>query len=362
MATTRRKNLRRGYTTGACAAAAAAAAARSLLTQEAVRNIVITLHGGKSAAFTVFDCRFDAEKASCSVIKDAGDDPDITNGTEITASVEHAPVPGIYVAGGKGVGTVTRPGLEIPVGESAINPVPRRMITQSVTEAAAMHGHTGGLYVTISVPAGEELAKKTLNSRLGIVGGISIIGTTGIVIPYSKSAYAACISRSLDVAKACGCRQVVLATGRRSEKYAQDALKLPEESYILAGDFIGHALKRAARIGIPQAVAWGMIGKISKLANGHFYTNVSDSLVNMNMLVELARECCVPESVMVQLRRAVTANQVRKLLPEEYVRPYCRRLAGLASAKCRALVNGKVDVVCIITGPAGDMLGRSDEE
>lgn len=352
--------MRTGYTTGACAAAAARAAAEALLVQENITSAEITLGNGQPAWFCIHKCSFDKDRAACSVIKDAGDDPDITDGAEIVASVELTRLPGISVTGGLGVGRVTKPGLDVAIGESAINPVPRRMITEAVAEAAAIHGCRDGIKVTISVPRGGQLATMTLNGRLGITGGISIIGTTGIVIPYSRKAYAACISRSLDVAKACGCRRVVFTTGRRSEKYAQQALGLPEESYILTGDFVGHAVKQAAKKGIPSATVWGMIGKVSKLAAGHLYTNVSDSRVSIDLLMNIAGESGIPVGVLERLRNSVTANQVRKLLPGEYAGTFCSKLAAMAAAKCREAVSGRIEVTCIITDPAGAVLGRSD--
>ncbi len=223
---TRRGELRSGYTTGACAAAAAKAATISLLKQRIVTRVGLDLPGAKRASFAVRRCVLDASQASCSVIKDAGDDPDVTDGAEIRATVSWREEPGIGIAGGEGVGVVTKPGLEIPVGAAAINPVPRQMIASAVGEAAGTRLDGRGLSVVISVLDGEKLGRRTLNRRLGIVGGISIIGTTGIVIPYSVSAYTACISRALDVAVACGCRQAVLTTGRRSEKFAQVELAL----------------------------------------------------------------------------------------------------------------------------------------
>jgi cobalt-precorrin-5B (C1)-methyltransferase len=252
---------------------------------------------------------------------------------------------------------VTKPGLEIAVGMAAINPVPRRMIERSVREV--MPDSDGrGLEVIISVAEGEKLARRTLNPRLGITGGISILGTTGIVIPYSVNAYKACLSQALDVAVACGCRQIVLTTGRRSEKFAQRELALAEECFVQAGDFIGYALEQCARRSFEKVIVWGMMGKLSKLAAGHMYTNVSDSKVDISFLTSLAVDCGVPEEAIQSLRKAVTANHLRKMLPPEHTTKFCNRLCLLAAKRCRHKAGGKLEVECIMTSYDGIILGR----
>lgn len=355
-----KKDLRTGYTTGACAAASAKAATTALLSQNRVVDTNISLPAGRSVSFSISQCDFNCDRASCTVIKDAGDDPDITNGAEIRATAEWTPTHGISIAGGEGIGCVTKPGLDLPVGEHAINPVPRQMIIESVKEALQNAPGGRGLRITISVPHGEELGKRTLNSRLGILGGISIIGTSGIVVPYSVRAYTACISKSLGVAAACGCETVVLSTGRRSEKHAQKELALPEESYILAGDYIGYSLKEIARKGFRKAIVWGMIGKISKLAAGSLYTNVSDSAVDIAIMARLAAECNIPPHVIDLLSRSVTANHFRKLMPPEYVGVFCDGLSQAAAEQCCKAVSGKIVVQCVTTDPEGTVLGKSD--
>ncbi|MFH1650519.1 MAG: cobalt-precorrin-5B (C(1))-methyltransferase [Chloroflexota bacterium] len=352
--------LRSGYTTGACAAAAARAAAIALLTQAPVKRVRVQLTGDSFADFVINGCTFDHDRAECSVIKDAGDDPDVTDGAEIRATVSRQDIPGVTVTGGKGVGTVTKPGLEIPVGEPAINPVPRRMIEEAVTGVTAGKLNGSGIRVVISVPSGEELARRTLNRRLGIRGGISILGTTGIVIPYSIDAYQASISQALDIAVACGGRRVVVATGRRSEKFAQQELQqLPEECFIQAGDFIGYALEQCAAKEIPRATVWGMTGKISKLAAGHLYTNISDSRVDIGFLADLAVTCGLPEESRDDLKTAVTANHLRRMLPEPCVPRFCDELCRLAAEKCRKHTGGRVAVDCILSDYDGAVLGRS---
>ncbi len=352
--------LRYGYTTGACAAAAAQAATTALLRQEAVNEVQIDLPGAAKVSFKVNQCVFDHNQASCSIIKDAGDDPDVTHGAEIRATVSWKDKPGINITGGKGVGVVTKPGLEIPAGMAAINPVPRQIIESSVRKVTRKKPNGKGIQVTISVPAGEELAKRTLNPRLGIVKGISILGTTGIIIPYSVNAYKACISQGLDVAVACGCRHVVLTTGRRSEKFAQSELALAEECFVQAGDFIGYSLGECARRKITRVIVWGMTGKISKLAAGHLYTNVSDSKVDTGFLAGVAASCGVPDETISYLKAAVTANHFRKMLPPEYNKDFCDKLCRLAAGKCREAVGGKSEVECVMSSYDGNILGRAN--
>jgi cobalt-precorrin-5B (C1)-methyltransferase len=356
----RDKPLRSGYTTGACAAAAAQAATIALLRQEAVSQVQADLPDGKQVNFKVNQCIFDHTQASCSVIKDAGDDPDVTHGAEIWATVSWKDEPGITITGGKGVGVVTKPGLEISVGMAAINPVPRQTIERSVRKAAGNKPDGRGIQVVISVPAGEKLARRTLNPRLGIVEGISILGTSGVVIPYSVSAYQASISQALDVALACGCRQVVLTTGRRSEKFAQGELALAEECFVQVGDFIGYALEQCARRSFQKVTIWGMTGKLSKLAAGHLYTNVSDSKVDISFLAGVARDCGVPDKIVKALRAAVTANHLRRMLPPEHTREFCDKLCRLAARKCREGAGEKLDVECIMSSYDGIILGRAN--
>jgi cobalt-precorrin-5B (C1)-methyltransferase len=362
MARRHNRPLRSGYTTGACAAAAAQAATIALLKQEAVNQVQTDLPGGDQANFKVNRCVFDQSQASCSVIKDAGDDPDVTHGAEIRATVAWKDGPSISIGGGRGVGVVTKPGLEVPVDMPAINPVPRQMIEHSVRQVIPDNLDSQGIEVIIEVPGGEQLARKTLNSRLGILGGISILGTTGIVIPYSVNAYQACISQALDVAVACGCCQVVLTTGRRSEQFARNELPLAEECFVQAGDFIGYSLEACAEKRLAKVIIRGMTGKMSKLAAGHLYTNVSDSRVDMGFLAGVAAGCGVPHDKLADLNTAATANHFRRMLPPEYVRRFCDRLCQLAAENCRDRTGGKLGVACIMSDYDGTILGRTNAE
>jgi cobalt-precorrin-5B (C1)-methyltransferase len=287
-----KKELRYGFTTGACAAAAAKGAALMLREQQIIEEVEITLPARVTTRFRLQGQKIMCGSASCFVVKDGGDDPDVTNGAEIHVSVKIdflAPQK-IILEGGTGIGKVTKPGLAVPVGEWAINPVPRVMIKEVVKEVFAMRCIPHTLTVTVSIPNGEELAKKTLNSRLGIVGGLSILGTTGIVKPVSTSAWTDTIDTAIDVAMASESETVVLSTGRTSEMQAQAYLgkngKLKEESFVLMGDHVGYALRSCARKGVKDVVLAGQFAKLLKIACGHEQTHVSASDVDLRILRE----------------------------------------------------------------------------
>src|SRR5262245_27214598 len=234
-----KQGLRSGYTTGSCATAGAKAAALAIVQGRLLDEVEITLPRGERVRFVLHSCQRHSDTAvECSVIKDAGDDPEVTHRAEYSAWVDLAPPPGLRYRAGKGIGTVTKPGLELAVGEPAINPVPRRMIRQALEEILGRAWESVGATVTISIPNGEELAKQTLNGRLGILGGLSILGTTGIVEPYSNSAFKVSILKAIRVARANGCDHLVLTPGGRSETFAQRVFSLPEESFIEVGDFV----------------------------------------------------------------------------------------------------------------------------
>ncbi len=352
-----KENLRRGFTTGACAAAAAAAAAQALLTRATVTSVPLTLEG-EEHTFAVAKCSRDASGATCSVFKDAGDDPDVTDGAELVAHAAWLDAPGFMLEAGEGVGRVTRPGLEIPVGEAAINPVPRAMIEAAVREFVDTERR--GITVTISVPRGEKLARRTLNGRLGIIGGISILGTSGRVTPFAASAFTASIELGLKVALAADQRQIVLTTGRRSEKYAQAELGLPEICYLQVGDYVGFTLDAATRHGIDRVCVWGMVGKLSKLAAGVFETHVNQSRVDIMFMAEVAAASGVPENSLAALRETVTARHFQNTLPPEVRRLFTDRLCALAAAHCRDRTGGACAVSVILSDYHGQVLGRGD--
>jgi cobalt-precorrin-5B (C1)-methyltransferase len=359
----RRRGMREGYTTGACATAAATAATTGLLTGTVPETVTIHLPAGRDATFALHRRESGAEGVLCSVIKDAGDDPDVTHGAEICARVTRLAEPGIALTGGNGVGTVTRPGLGLEIGGPAINPVPRRMIVEAVTAAAAAAGYAGGLRVEISVPRGEELAKQTLNGRLGIVGGISILGTTGIVKPWSTAAWRASVLQGIDVAAANGVTHVVLSTGGRSEKYAMaHHPELPELAFVEMGEFTGAALKRAAARGMTRATVAGMIGKFAKLAQGHMMTHVAGNQVDPRFLAELAREAGVAAAVATEIETANTARHVQELITAAGCARFFAVVCERVAAQCHAAAGGRLAVEALLFDFDGPLLARVSVE
>jgi len=309
------RKLRSGYTTGACAAAAAKAAALAALTGAMPDNVEIPFPDGSRASFPVMPIEIDADAgtAVAAVVKDAGDDPDVTNGAEIRAGARlteaHAMDP-VHIIGGEGVGRITKPGLAIPPGEPAINPVPRRMICGAVSEALAGCGEERAVEITISVPRGRELAKKTLNERLGIIGGISILGTTGIVRPLSADAWTATITASMNVAASAGIREIVISTGRTSERAAQAALGLPPEAFVMMGDYLEFALKEAAGHGFKRIHLAAMWAKTVKAALGSAHTHVRHGALEAEALAILLGETGADAALVDELRSANTAREI----------------------------------------------------
>ncbi|MEM8841381.1 MAG: cobalt-precorrin-5B (C(1))-methyltransferase, partial [Pseudomonadota bacterium] len=259
--------LRSGWTTGACATAGAKAALTALLTGAFPDPVTITLPKGQTPGFALDATAAGAGWAQAAIIKDAGDDPDVTHLARIVTRVAHGG-PGIRFFAGPGVGTVTKPGLPIPAGEPAINPVPRQMIAGVLREVAAIHDHPADFDVTVSVPGGADLARQTWNPRLGIEGGISILGTTGIVRPFSCAAWIASIHRGIDVARANGVAHAVGTTGATSEGVVQSLYDLPPIAYLDMGDFAGGLLKYLRAHPIPRLTIAGGIGKMTKLGQG----------------------------------------------------------------------------------------------
>lgn len=352
-----RKGLRTGFTTGACAAAAAKAAARCLVKNTMLTEIETTLPNHVTVTFPLKRCERTAIGAVCSVIKDAGDDPDCTHGAELVAEVELKSEPGIEIHGGDGVATVTKPGLGLEVGAPAVNPVPRCNITEMVEQEIVASPYRGAI-VTISVPGGEEMAKETINARLGLLGGISILGTTGIVRPYSTAAFKASVIQAIDVARERGLNDLVLTTGGKSEAFAMKLLPhLPEDAFIQMGDFVGTALKHCARRNIRRAVIVGMIGKLSKMADGRMQTHAAGSEVNMDLLASLVAELGAGEELCAQIRQANTARHALELCSAENI--------GIASQICRRVVghgtrhaSGKLEVKACLVDFNGALLGE----
>ncbi|MFI5010995.1 MAG: cobalt-precorrin-5B (C(1))-methyltransferase [Hyphomicrobiales bacterium] len=307
-------HLRRGWTTGACATAAARAAYEALLTGAFRDPVTIALPGGARPAFALALEERGAGFAKAGVIKDAGDDPDVTHGALVVATVRHGPLgTGVTFRAGPGVGMVTRPGLPVPPGEPAINPVPRAMISAAIAEAAALHGGSGDAVVEISIPGGEKLAERTLNGRLGIVGGLSILGTTGIVVPYSCAAWIHSIHRGIDVARACGLEHVAGSTGATSEAAIRALHGLSEVALIDMGDFVGGMLKYLRRHPVARVTIAGGFAKMTKLGQGLLDLHSRRGAVDLDRLAERVLAAGGDVALAEQVRGANTAMEALDL-------------------------------------------------
>jgi cobalt-precorrin-5B (C1)-methyltransferase len=352
---------REGFTTGTAAAAAAKAACTVLLDHGWPESVTVQLPIGRGLDIPINTLEWTGAEATAGVVKDAGDDPDVTHGAEIFATVRRVPEPGIHLRGGPGVGTITRQGLELPVGSPAINPVPQRMIRQAVADALGTDQPDPGLEATISVPGGEELARKTFNARLGIVGGISILGTTGIVRAMSTAAWRASVLQAIDVAAANGVRHIVLSTGGRSERFAQRLYPgLPEMAFVEMGIFTGASLQRAAERGVPRVSLCAMIGKLSKTAAGKMQTHVAGNQVDCAFLAGLARDLGAPAGLVDAIAAANTARHVQELIDAAGFPQFYVRLCALAAGHCAEAAESKPAVEVVLFDFEGRVLGRAE--
>lgn len=354
--------LHHGYTTGACATAAAKAALIALLNKEKQTQSSITLPSGELITLPVAETEWEGDSAICSVIKDAGDDPDVTNGSKIVAKVtlskEPASAPIRFVAG-TGVGTVTLPGLGLEVGGPAINTTPRKMMTEELTSVLeeyrqSISNHTKtteacGLIVTISVPGGEELAARTFNPKLGIVGGISIIGTSGIIRPFSTDAFIASIRKETEVAKAIGCTTLIVNSGAKSERYLKARYpELPPQAFVHYGNFIGETLKIASSLDFPQVVMGIMIGKAVKLAEGFLDTHSKKVVMNKDFLKDLAHQAGCAENTIQKIDAITLARELWQLLPAEEQETFFNLLLKRCHEHCTPLLpKGELSILLI---------------
>ncbi|WP_083613303.1 cobalt-precorrin-5B (C(1))-methyltransferase [Paenibacillus sp. P46E] len=354
--------LRRGYTTGACAAAAAKGAALLLITGEVPQRVEIGLPAGFRHTFELTGGgRTSMDSAFCATVKDAGDDPDATHQARIEAAVSWSDIPGIEIDGGKGVGRVTKPGLPVAVGEAAINPVPRRMILEEVSEVLEEHGAARGLRVVISVPEGEAIALKTLNPRLGILGGISILGTRGVVTPFSTEAYKASVVQAISVAAAMGNQQIILTTGGSSEKYAMAMFEaLPEEAFIQMGEYVGYSLEHAKAFGIRKVTLVGMAGKYSKVAQGAMLIHSKHAPVDFSFLARIAAESGADCVQVAEIAGANTASQVVDYMTEAGNDVFFEQLCLHACRHCLEHVHGGMTVEMVLITMKGRVLGRTE--
>lgn len=344
------EKLRTGWTTGTCAAAAAKAAAKALLSGEIQSEVEIKLPRKgeeRRVRFAVERCEVGEGWAEAVVVKDAGDDPDVTHGAHLTARASWREEPGIELDRGEGVGVVTKPGLGLAVGGPAINDVPRRMISYSVEEVLDLEER--GVRVVISVPGGEEMAEKTTNPRLGIAGGISILGTTGIVRPFSTAAWRASVGQAVDVMGAQGLDTLVLSTGGLTEKAAMRLLPdLEEVCFVEVGDFTGHALKGAVKNKLSRVYFVGMVGKLAKLAAGVMMTHWTRSKVDNELLAEVSKRAGGGSGLIEEVRGANTARHAYELWREAGLEKAPRLLCTLAAQNLEEYAEGRLKVHAIM--------------
>ncbi|MFQ5775634.1 MAG: cobalt-precorrin-5B (C(1))-methyltransferase [Kiloniellaceae bacterium] len=360
MAKTPEGVLRRGWTTGACATAATSAAYTALLTGAFPDPVVVVLPKGERPAFALAREELGPDYARAGVVKDAGDDPDATHGAMVVSTVRRcAPGSGVAFKAGEGVGTVTLPGLPLPPGEPAINPAPRAMMRAAVAEIAARHGDPGDVEIEISVPGGARLAHKTWNPRLGIVGGVSILGTTGVVIPYSCSAWIHSIHRGIDVARASGLAHVAGCTGATSERAVQALYGLPDIAMIDMGDFAGGLLKYLRRHPVPRLTIGGGFAKIAKLGAGHLDLHSGRSQVDLDWLAGLLAETGAAPGLVAEARGANTGGQVLTLARRAGL-GLADRVAERARATALGVLDGATRVEVLIVDRDGDLVGRAD--
>ncbi len=351
--------LRRGWTTGACATAATKAALTALVTGVFPDPVGITLPKGEMPSFSLARESVGDVNASAGIVKDAGDDPDVTHGALIVSTVRFGePGTGILFRAGEGVGKVTKPGLPLAVGEPAINPVPRELMVGVVEELAAEHGFHPDVIITISVPGGETLAAKTWNPRLGIVGGISILGTTGVVHPFSCSAWIHSIMRGVDVCRANGYRHAIAATGSTSEDAAQAIYDLPLEALLDMGDFAGGLLKYLREHPIENLTLAGGFAKFTKLANGSLDLHSGRSQIDFDWLSGEAAKLGLPQDKAENIRIANTGLEALEIAGTDI--PLANHIATLArETALKTLRGARVNVEVLVYSRTGKLIGRA---
>lgn len=354
--------LKRGWTTGACATAATRAALTALLTGRFPDPVTITLPRGQTPSFSLASEKLEAGAAQAAIVKDAGDDPDVTHGATIIATVRQGPErSGIVFRAGEGVGMVTLPGLPVEPGQPAINPVPRRMMTETVESLCAEHGVRPDYEIEISIPGGEALADKTWNPRLGIKGGLSILGTTGIVNPFSCAAWIHSIHRGIDVARAAGLDHVLGSTGSTSERTAQKLFGLPDIACLDMGDFAGGLLKYLRQHPLPRLTIAGGFAKLTKLAQGAMDLHSGRSQVDMEWLAEKAGPN-LNQSVRERILSANTALEVLELTRQDGtdLPAIVARDARLTAVD--VLRGAPVEVDILVTDRQGSILARASAD
>ena len=354
--------LRTGFTTGTCATAASKAGILAIINQQSLNSVDVILPKRDKINIQINSCNFSKYNAQCSVIKDGGDDPDVTHGAEIFVDISLTDTIGsIEIDGGKGVGRVTKPGLGLEIGTAAINPTPKKMILENIQEVGEEVLGKNGIKIVVSVPTGEELAKKTDNPRIGILDGISILGTSGIVIPYSTASFAAAIRQQIDVVSSMNDEEVVLTTGGRSEDFAREIIKLPDHSFIQMGDFSGYTIQQCAKKSLKKAYVAGFIGKLAKMAAGVKQTHVKGGKVNMKFLSELAKRCNANSETIRKILGANTARNVQEIVIEDSVDGFFDEITKETCNQMRQHSEEKIPVEVILFNFDGNILSRYEK-
>ena len=358
-----KKKLRTGFTTGSCATASSKAGILSIINQKKIEKIDIILPKRSRLDIQINSCRFTTNSAKCSVVKDGGDDPDVTHGAEIFVEIKLTDNIGkIEIDGGEGVGRVTKPGLGLEIGSAAINPTPKKMILENVAEVSKELLKKNGIMIIVSVPKGKELGPKTDNPRIGIIGGISILGTSGIVIPYSTASFAAAIRQQIAVVSSMNDDSVVLTTGGRSEDFARKIIELPDHSFIQMGDFSGYTIKQCAKQGLKKAYVAGFIGKLAKMAAGVKQTHVKGGKVDMKFLSELAKRCGASSDTVGRILGANTARNVQEIIMEDKIDGFFDEVTKETCNQMRQHSEEKIPVEVILFDFDGKVLSRDKKE
>ena len=348
------KRLRCGYTTGSCAAAAAKASALMLLTGHTLESIHLVTPRGDELDLTLHDIAINDESVSCGIVKDSGDDPDVTNGITVYARVDKTALPyTIEIDGGDGIGRVTKPGLDQEVGSAAINSTPRRMITEELQQVCEDNGYTGGLKVIISAPAGTEIAKRTFNPHLGIVGGISIIGTTGIVEPMSEEAVIESIALEIRQRKAIGDRRLILTPGNFGADFLKAVYGIDEERIVKCSNYVGKALEAAIDAGFSEVLLAGHIGKFVKLSGGIMNTHSKEGDHRAELMASAALVAGATLETAQSMSACVTTGDMLRILHREGVlaktmEELKKRIVDVLSAKFAGQL--EIGVIVFTTG------------
>ena len=354
------KTLRCGYTTGSCATAASKAAAAMLLTGERIDSVRIDTPKGIVLNLEPLEVMLTADFASCAIRKDSGDDPDDTNGVLVYAKVEKIAEPGIMIEGGVGVGRVTKPGLACAVGGPAINPTPRKMITTEVGKVMAETGYTGGLKVTISIPAGVEIAKKTFNPRLGIIGGLSVLGTSGIVEPMSEKALVETMYVEIRAQQAAGNKNLLVFFGNYGEDFTRNEMKLDLEGHVTCSNFVGELLDYAVFCGFETLLLIGHSGKLVKVAQGvmNTHSKYADCRTELFALEAMFHGASV--EVGKEIYSCLTTDEVTKVLKRENIfEPVIEKVTDKIDFYMQHRVHGKIKTAALMFSNVYGILGKT---